>query len=272
MAELSPGEAIEVLNPVNKDTPYLRTSLLPGLLDVVIRNRNQSIRDVRVFEVGKTFGLEGGGQEERWKVGGALSGSRYRPSWAAEAAPLDYYDGKGILWGLMEALEVDSPVASCYDWPFLSSDAGAGLAVNGCPVGAFGMLSREALKIWGMDAPVFAFELDLKELAGACVGAREFSPLPRYPTVRRDVALVLPEEVQTGAVIGEINGVGEELLSDAEVFDVYRGEQLGDGRKSLAFSLTYMSRDRTLTDAEVDAAHGRIVDTLLRAFGASLRE
>lgn len=229
-------------------------------------------RNVRVFEIGKAFVRGEGGHGESWKLSGALSGARRRAAWGEVTEELDYYDGKGIVWALLEALEVDSPEMSCYDCPFLSSDAGAGLTVRGLPVGAFGMVSRDVLGSRGIDSPVFAFELDLDELGALCGEAREFEPLPRYPRVRRDLALVVSEGIEAGAVLKAIAGVGEDLLTGAGLFDVYKGEQLGEGKKSLAFSLTYMSRDRTLTDEEVDAAHGRIVEALVREFRASLRE
>ncbi|MBD3348478.1 MAG: phenylalanine--tRNA ligase subunit beta [Candidatus Eisenbacteria bacterium] len=272
-AEAAGGDPVLVRNPVNKDTPYLRTSLLPGVFDVIRRNRNVGVRDVRIFEIGKVFGRSENGQHrEDWRLSGAICGLRGRPVWDTAPDEIDYYDGKGVVWGLLEALEVDSPETSCYDCPFLSSDAGAGLGLSGRPVGAFGMVSRETRRLWGFDFPVFAFELDLDELAVRCDKEREFEPLPRYPKVRRDLAIVVPEDTEAGSVLRSIEDAGEDLLADVQVFDVYRGEQLGREKKSLAFALTYMSKDRTLTDNEVDDVNARIVDRLLREFGATLRE
>lgn len=266
------GRPVTLLNPVNKEAPLLRTSLLPGVLGAVLRNRNVGVRDLRLFEIGKVFGLEDGDHSEGWRLSGAMTGLRNRPSWDRDPEMVDFYDGKGALWALMEALEVDSPRVSCYDCAYLSSDAGAGIAVSGHHVGVFGILSRDAQESWGVDCPVFVFELDLDALGALCNAARTFVPLPRYPRVSRDLALVVPDEVSAGAVMDAIMGLGEKLLVAVDVFDVYKGEQLGVGRKSLAFSLTYMSRERTLTDREVDGAHGRIVAVLVEKFGAALRE
>lgn len=272
VAEMFGGRAVGVRNPVNKETPLLRTSLLPGALDVVLRNRNVGIRDVRVFEIGKVFELGADGHVEGWRLAGALTGARSRFFWDGEASGVDFYDGKGVIWAVLEALEVDSADASCYDCAYLSSDAGAGVHINGHHVGVFGMLSREAQESWGFDCPVFVFELNLDALVELRGSGGTFEPLPRYPRVCRDLALVVSESTDAGSILAAIDGLGEKLLTAVEVFDVYRGDQLGPGRKSLAFSLTYMSRERTLTDREVDGAHQRIVAHLANEFGATLRE
>lgn len=266
------GDAVELANPVNKEVPLLRTSMIPGLLDVLVRNRNIGERDVRIFEIGKVFEKASGGEGERWHLAGALTGDSSRRSWDREPEKVDYYDGKGILWGLMEALDIDSQKGACYDIPFLSKGAGARLSVGGREVGIFGMLSREAVEAWDLEGQVFAFELDLGALLESGATAGRFKTLPRYPKVRRDVALVVAEETEAGDVLAAIGGLGEKLLVDVEVFDVYRGTQLAPGSKSIAFSLTYMSNERTLTDGEVDEAHGRVVDHLLEAFRATLRQ
>lgn len=273
-AETFGGEPVEVTNPTNKETPLLRTSLLPGLLGVVSRNRNVGQRDLRIFEIGRVFERSSGGGEhaERWLVSGAVAGGASRPSWDQEPREIDYYDGKGLLWGLTEALDVDSPRADCYDLPIYSRGVGARLSVDGRALGHFGILSRDVAEAWNLDAQVFAFELDMRQLLELRAVGRRFRPLPRYPKARRDVALVVSEETRAGDMLDAMVGLGESLLVGVETFDVYRGDQLASGSKSLGFSLTYMSDDRTLTDREVDAAHARIVGHLLEAFRATLRE
>ncbi len=269
--EAGTAGAIELTNPVNKGLPFLRPSMVPGILDVVRRNVNVGERDLRIFEIGKVFSKREGGFDERWALAGALTGRADRQFWDSEARGVDFYDGKGVLWALAEALEVDSPEAACYDGPMLDGRSGARLRVSGRDAGVFGMLSRDLLEAWELASPVFVFELDLDLLSSLCKTIGDYAPLPRFPRVRRDIALVVDESVPAGEVLKEIAGAGEELLADVEVFDVFRGEQLGAGRKSIGFALTYMSTERTLTDAEVDDAHRRVVDRLVARFDASLR-
>jgi phenylalanyl-tRNA synthetase beta chain len=264
--------AIELTNPVNKRYPFLRTSMLPGILDVVRRNANVGERDLRVFEIGKVFARRDGGFEERWALAGALTGRAERRSWDASDREIDFYDGKGLLWALAEALEVDSLEAACYDGALLDGRSGSLLRAGGRDLGMYGMLSRDTLEAWELAAPTFVFELDLDLLSSLCRTIGDYAPLPRFPKVRRDIALVVDETVDAGDVRKEIVGSGEALLAGVEVFDVFRGEQIGAGKKSIGFALTYMSPERTLTDAEVDEAHGRVVGRLVKVFGASLRE
>lgn len=263
--------AIELANPVNKACPLLRPSVLPGILDIVRRNANVGERDLRIFEIGKVFSKNRGGLGERWALGGALTGRALRARWDMGGRDIDFYDGKGIIWALAEALKVDSLEVACYDGAMLDGQAGSRLLLGGGDAGVFGMLSRHVLDAWEIPAPVFAFELDLDLLANVCRTVGTYAPVPRYPCVRRDIALVLDEAVPAGDVLGAIADAGERLLRDVEVFDVFRGEQIEAGKKSIGFALTYMSTERTLTDAEVDEAHRRIVERLVREFAASLR-
>jgi phenylalanyl-tRNA synthetase beta chain len=286
--------APKLTNPINRDLPLLRPTAVPGLLDVVRRNASIGEKDVRVFEIAKVFvqgptggrggpggagrngpgAASGGGPlTESWRLAGAMTGQAARPSWDGQARPADFFDGKGALWALGEALGVDSLDMRCYDGrPLLDPAMGAKLLIGERDAGVLGMVARQVLKAWDLEDPVFVFELVLDELgrASRLVGAHE--PLPRYPTVRRDIALVLDDAVPSADVLSAVRGSGEALLVSAEVFDLYRGSQLPAGRKSLGLSLTYMSRERTLTDAEVDQAHGRVVSRVLTQFGATLRQ
>jgi len=276
------GFAPRLTNPINRDLPLLRPSALPGLLDVVRTNASVGEKDLRVFEIAKVFvrqpsaaggAGDGGPLTESWRLAGAMTGQAARPSWGGQARAADFFDGKGVLWALGEALGVDSLDMRCYDGrPLLDPAMGARLLVGQGDAGAFGMVARQVLKAWDLEDPAFVFELVLDELGRACtlVGAHE--PLPRYPKVRRDIALVLDDAAPSADVLSAVRGCGEALLVSAEVFDLYRGSQLPQGKKSLGLSLTYMSRERTLTDAEVDQAHGRVVSRLLTQFGATLRQ
>jgi phenylalanyl-tRNA synthetase beta chain len=153
----------------------------------------------------------------------------------------------------------------------LEKGACSGLTVGGAELGPFGMLSKKVLSAWELTDPVFVFEIDLDGLCGLLRGAGTYEELPRYPKSRRDVALVVDEGTAAGDVLEAVSGMKEPLLVDVRVFDVFRGEQLPAGKKSLAFGITYMSRERTLKDEEVDGAHTRIVEHLKGLFDATIR-
>jgi phenylalanyl-tRNA synthetase beta chain len=265
------GEPIEISNPVNKEMPFMRTAIMPSLLDIVRRNRNVGEKDLRVFELGKVFWKDGDGLGERWALAGAMAGQIHRQSWDETPRPVDFFDGKGILWAMAEALDIDTPETACYDGELLDAGASAGFSVRGDGLGFFGMLSKRVRAAWELPEPVFVFEIDLDRLCGLIPAAVEFEELPRYPKARRDVALVVGERTAAGDVLAAVNALGEPLLVDVQVFDIYVGKQLPPGKKSLGFGLTYMSRERTLTDGEADEAHSRIVSHLTDKFDATLR-
>jgi phenylalanyl-tRNA synthetase beta chain len=268
-----PSQAPSLTNPINRETPLLRPTAVPGLLDVVLTNVSVGEKDLRIFEIAKVFTRSGDRPTERWKLAGAMTGRAGRPSWDVESRPADFFDGKGVLWALGEALGVDSLDLGCYDGgPLLDPAAGARLLAAGHDAGLIGMVSRRVLEAWGIEDPVFVFELELDELARTGAPMGTYERLARYPRVRRDIALIVDERTPAAEVLNVIRGHSEALVQSVEVFDVYRGAQLPPGKKSLGLSLTYMSHERTLTDAEVDDAHGRVVRLLLSGLGATLRQ
>ncbi len=262
---------VVLTNPVNKEMPLMRTSLMPGILDVVRHNVNVGEKAVRVFELGKIFWNEGGECRERWSLGAAVWGLAEPPVWGRDPREVDFYDLAGTIEGLGEALKVDSLKADCYDVKMMDESASARILRAGEPVGVAGKLSSETAGAWQLPEGVYALELDADALNKGARLIGKYEELPRFPASRRDIALILDEGVPAGDVVGEIEAQGEELLQGVGVFDVYSGGQLAPGTRSLGIALTYMSRERTLTDTEVDAAHAKIVSHVLTRFSASLR-
>jgi len=264
-------EPVSLANPVNKEMPLMRTSLMPGILDVVRHNANVGEKAVRVFEIGKIFWREGGEYRERWSLGAALWGLAEPPAWGRVPRDVDFYDLAGIMEGFAEALKVDSLKTACYDIEMMDESASARVLCAGEPVGVAGRLSSETVSAWQLPEGVYALELDADAMLAGARMIGKYKELPRFPASRRDIALVLDDSVPAGDVISEIEAQSEELLHGVSIFDVYSGGQLAPGTRSLGIALTYMSRARTLTDVEVDAAHARIVGHLLERFAASLR-
>ncbi len=265
-------EAIVLANPVNKEMPLLRTSLMPGLLEVVRTNANASQKAIRVFEIGKVFRRDGKAIEEQWIMAGALWGLAERPSWGSSARAVDFYDAKGLIEALGRELKVDTLEASCYDSAILDEGASARLSAGGSPVGHVGTVSQRSAESWGIPDGVIVFELDMGALSTKYTAEGRYEDLPRYPASGRDLALVVDVGVAAGEILGEIRRCGGELLVDMSIFDVYAGKQLPAGKKSVGISLKYRSRERTLTDEEVDRSHELIVKRLTERFTATLRE
>jgi phenylalanyl-tRNA synthetase beta chain len=267
---------VKILNPQNQDMINLRTSLIPGMLDVVARNIRASVFDMRLFEIGHVFSMSDPGEktlvdtfreEERLAV--LLTGSAESPHWAHPARTVDFFDMKGCVEGLLEALGLDK-------WRVISYSTGDGLTedslaieIHGSYAGHFGRVRSEVLKFFGIEQEVFAAEFALTPL---CSGEeRRFEPLPRFPRVRRDVAFGVREELPAGDIVEVIRASAGELLQSVEVFDVYQGANLPPGTKSLAFTLELLSREGTLTEADIDAVVQRVIHRVQETCGATLR-
>ncbi len=260
-------------NPLSRERSVLRPTLVAGLLELVAGNRRRQSADVRCFEIGRVFapgGPEGLAQEDL-RVGLALTGMRAPRSWYQEREEADLYDAKGLAEHVLLALGVEAYEACPRDLPFLEAGRGAEFVVAGEPVGWFGEVSLPVREALDLDAPVHLAELSLDRLRGVPARAIRYRPLPRFPAVQRDVALVVAAEVPAADVTRAIRAVEEPLLRQVVLFDVYTGDQVPAGKKSLAYMLVYQADERTLTDREVDELHARIVARLRRELGATLR-
>jgi phenylalanyl-tRNA synthetase beta chain len=276
-----PAALIALQNPLSRERSVLRPSLLPGLLEVLATNASRQIVDARIFEVGHVFMPrrdEDGDRpahEELW-VGLALTGLRQPRAWYAPRERVDVYDAKGMAEQALAA--AGAPEAEVLSWPggaeprYLERGRGARLVVAGQQqVGVFGELAQPVREAFDLPAPVFVAELSLSALLRLPPWLPHHEPLPRYPAVQRDLALVVPDDVTAGEVESAIRALRLPLLTRIVLFDVYAGDQVGPGRRSLAWSLTFQAPDRTLRDSEVNELHARIVTELGTRFRAEVR-
>ncbi|MDR1496222.1 MAG: phenylalanine--tRNA ligase subunit beta [Clostridiales Family XIII bacterium] len=285
---------VRLINPLGEENSVMRTVLLPNLLDVLSGNFSRGAARARLFEIGNTF-RDACGElpEERLSLSIGFYGGG------------DFYDLKGVVEILLAKLGIrgaryvlDADTGSWHPGRCARVDLpGAGapgnsshdtegsspgtLGVSGSDgesaqgnhiIGYMGEVHSDALQNYDIDVPVFAAELDFEMLAGKADMAREYVPLRRYPAATRDIALLADEDVTVYdiEVVARSNGGG--LLEDITLFDVYRGEQIAAGKKSLAFNLVYRADDRTLTDGEVGKVHERILEEIAKKTGAVLRE
>jgi phenylalanyl-tRNA synthetase beta chain len=216
--------------------------------------------------------------EELW-AGIALTGLRERRSWSASRDRADVFDAKGL--GELVLAAAGAPGSSIARWAagtrprYLEEGRAAGLAVDGRAVGWFGELALGVREAFDLPAPVFVAELSLTALGALPQAVPRYQPLPRFPAVQRDLAIVVPSSVLAGDVEARLRAMQGAmqvpLLTRILLFDVYQGDQVGQGRRSLAFSLTYQAPDRTLTDREVNDLHATIVAEIRARFGAEIR-
>jgi len=274
-AKLTAGEALVPLsNPLSSDMNVLRPSLLPGLLDGLRHNLSHQTYDVALFEVGRVFTETNGRRQEGRRVAIALTGQRSPLFWKGEdrEARFDIYDLKGLLEEFLEqfglrgqnyARRADSTTL------FLES---ATIHLGKFQLGEFGQLLPPLARQYDLRDPVLLAELNLDTLLARRSTAKSFRPLPAFPAIRRDVAMLVPEATMHEAVLQVVKQAKPANLETTELFDVFRGKNVPTGQKSMAYAFTYRHAERTLTDAEVNAAHEKVVAQLKQRLQAAVRE
>jgi len=268
-ALLGLASEIGLRNPLAAPWAELRRSLIPGLLTAALYNRRRQQGRVRLFEIGTCFEPLPDGVSETTQVAGLVLGPALPEQWGIAARGVDFFDLKGDVEALC-ALAQATPLTVARDYRFLQPGLSAALVQNNEPVGFLGALSPEQRQRLGFDEPVFVFEIAAK-IFGEPPARRGEEP-SRFPSVRRDLAVVVSEEVAAGAVLDAVRRAAGALLQELVLFDVYRGEGLDFGKKSLALGLTLQDFSRTLNDEVVDQVVAQAVSALETAYGARLRQ
>jgi phenylalanyl-tRNA synthetase beta chain len=279
--------AVVVANPLSEDQSVMRTTLLGSLLDVARRNLARGADRLALFESGRVYlagdGAEGGGPPagrfpgeraapdyEPHRIGCLAVGPPAPKSWRGGGELADFFALKGVLEALAGGLGAELSFEPA-DEPFLHPGRAAHVAVDGESVGWIGEVHPLVCRSWDVEAAV-AFEAGLSPLvAASSAGEEAYEDVTTFPAVYQDLAVVVPDEVSAATVRGAVLGGGGKLLHSAEVFDLYEGEQVGEGRKSLALRLEFRAPDRTLTDEEVGGLRTAI-EAELTKIGGTLRE
>ena len=269
---------VALLNPLSPERGVMRRTLLPGLLAVAQRNL-EAADSVAVYELGPVYLPKAGAQlpDEPRRLAVALCGRRTAAAWddpqGAAPARYDFFDVKGVVEALAADMHLPNvSVAATNSVPWLHPMRAAELRVSGTAVGAFGELHpKVAARFHLDDRAVQVAELDLEALLAAVPDRYGYKPFSTFPPAKRDIAIVIPEATTAEAVLAEIRAAGGDLLTDATLFDVYRGAGLPDGTKSLAFALTYQAPDRTLGEKEIAKAHEKVEARVRTALGAQIR-
>jgi phenylalanyl-tRNA synthetase beta chain len=272
------GGPITVTNPLSSDHSVLRQALVGSLAGVVSTNARRGTPDVSIFEVGKGYGRVGDEAREWWRLGIALAGRYEVASWNRLGRAADVDDAKGLIELLASLLGAAPPAYEALtDEPLLhpgrSAVVTAALDDGSLAIaGVVGELHPRLVEAWDVRTErLVVAELSIAGLGGGSPRVPHSVPPPRFPAAERDLAVVVGAERTSGEVAAVIRETGGELLADVSLFDVYRGRPLADGERSLAFRLRFLAPDRTLTEAEVDAASAAIVAALERRLGARIR-
>ena len=265
---------VEAANPLRAEESVLRTRILPGLLRAVAHDRAHGLTDLGLFEAGRVFLAphEQGAllPEEPTHLAVALAGNvRRRP--VEDDRPVDPFDALDVLHEVFDALEIADRGTEAATRPGFDPDRAAAVLVDGDEVGVVGELDPALLRALELTPPVVGFEVDLDRLLDARRRDRTFRPPSPYPPSTIDLAFVVGEDVAAGAVAATLRAAAGEALEEVRLFDVFRSDALGEGRKSLAFALRFRAPDRTLTDDEVGDIRRRCVDAAARKYHAELR-
>lgn len=272
---------VKILNPLSEDQDVMRTILIPGLFENVRRNVNFQQASCKLFEIGKVFFPLSGESlpDEPTRIAGVLSGQRESSQipFHSKDDQVDIYDAKGAVEALLEEMRLVNrlelvPVSNCFVEPFAENDYALNLVNNDATIGTIGKIKQQVLRNFGIKRDVYYFDLDFAALCDLVPEPKAFSPLPVFPSVKRDIALVVPGATPSRDLVDAVLKSREKLVEHCDVFDVYQGDKIESGFKSVALSITYRSQTKTLTEKNVEKAHNKLVKLLTSNFSGSFRE
>jgi phenylalanyl-tRNA synthetase beta chain len=266
--------AISIKNPLRKEDSYLRTTLIPSLIDNFKYNLDRGIEDIRLFEISTVF--EDTRKQlplESLRLGGIYYREK-KPSLWKEDIP-SYFIVKGVLESIFNEFKIKGySFIPSYE-PFLLKGQASDINIDGEKVGYIGLLTPEIGERLDIKKPkleIFLFELDIDILIKFIPDFITYAPIPRYPSVERDIAIVVNEDIPASNILNLLKSFPSDVIEDVSIFDCYKGTSIPEGMKSLAFSIRYRSKERTLTDEEVEKVHSALVEYILRKTHGELRK
>ena len=271
------GCPVVLMNPLVAEQTEMRRSLIPGLLQSVAYNDAHDTANVQLYEIGTLFfGRENASTpKERESVAGVMTGAMHDDTWNQKGHELRFFDGKGVVEELLDQMRVPKVrfrVAEGEGYAFLQPGRAAEVLSGGTVLGWVGEIHPDAREAYDIDAPVVAFELDLDKLLKASGAQQAYQEFSQFPAVEHDLAIVVDEAVTCEDLVRRITSAGGKLLAGVRLFDVYRdAERVGEGKKSMAFALTYRAADHTLTSEEVERAHEKVVTKVCKAVNGEVR-
>ncbi|MBR2736544.1 MAG: phenylalanine--tRNA ligase subunit beta, partial [Firmicutes bacterium] len=257
---------VRIINPLGEENSVMRTMLIPNMMDVLQKNNAQGNKEVGMFEIGRIFNDSSINCDGQPVEAEDLCIAFY-------GGTGDFYTLKGYVQGLLEELGItDVEFVAEKKLPTYHPGRCANIISGGELLGTMGEIRPDVSERYGIDSEVYAAELFFSVVMRQTVTEFVYSPLPKYPAVTRDIAVLVAEEVTIAQLEKVIMEQGGSILESVSLFDVYRGKQIADGMKSVAFALVYRDPDRTLTDEEVREKQEKVIAGLESEFGAELRK
>lgn len=268
-------KAVPIMNPLSDEYPLVRTTLLSSIFDNLARNLARKNDDVALFEVGSAFFPKALPvtelPDEVVKIAGAITGRRNAQGWNQANDMVDFYDAKGIIEELLANLRVTRYTVEAGTHYAMHPGKTALFKKGRDVIATVGEVHPAVLSAYGITKPVYIFELDATTVMKYMAKDLKYKALPKYPATSRDLAMLVDVDVNAADIEKAMTKAAGQNLTQITLFDVYTGKQVEEGKKSLAFSLTFQSNDKTLTDAEIDPAIEKIVTKLQKDFNANLR-
>ncbi len=268
-------QAVEIMNPITDEFPLLRTTAVSSVLETIARNLSRKNEDLKIFEIGSVFTPKALPLTElpieKLMLCGALTGKRTDIAWNQGKDTVDFYDAKGVIEVLFERLGIQKYTVQAGEH-YAMHPGKTALFMKGKEIIAYvGEVHPQVQAQMNITKKTYLFEMDIEKLMKYSALTCRYQSLPKYPAMSRDLALVVADDITASEVEKMIVKNAGKLLNNICLFDVYMGEQVGKGQKSLAFSLQFQSAEKTLTDAEIDPYFESIIKALEEAFNAKLR-
>ena len=272
-------EAETILNPISDQMSVLRTSLIPGLLETMKKNISQQAESLKFFEIGKIFFAtqKGSLPEEREIVAALMTGNRSSQSWYSKKSEVDFFDLKGVIEGLLQGFNIKNlsfekiKDDSC---PYYKKGYSALVKSAGTIIGSFGKINEKVLKNYGLKQDAFVLDFDFAALQNLALEVVTARPLPKFPSVSRDITIIVDRSVTIGAILEQLGEIAQKqsLIEKVFLFDAFEGEPLLKGKKSLSFRVVYRAVNKTLKEKNIKKLHTNISKTVIDKFDADLPE
>lgn len=266
---------VAILNPLSEDQTEMRSSLIPGLLETMRRNISKQLKDLKLFEIGQTFIANSHDElpNEKEMLAGLWTGVRCASAWHQPSVACDFYDLKGAVQELLYGFHITPVVftqqpddACTYLRPGFSAQILSGESL----MGVVGEVHPNTLKKYDIKQTAFIFELDMEKISLLIPEKKAFLSLSKFPATSRDVTLIIGKEIESNRVLEMVTFGDEELVENVHLFDVFEGDPIARGKKSISFRITYRSTTETLSDELINAVHYKISERLVRKFKADL--